>query len=171
MFISIKNQEMKAIIVLGLIVFVGYFPITILGHTENTSLNLARFPVLDFARDYGCTQNCGGPYNFTIDPGADGNAIWPAMRLASELYLKGIVPLWNPYLAAGTPLAADTINFVFSPLMILYLLPNSLWDIPLLVSVWLAGVFTYLLLRRWKLGFLSSISGSTIFMLSGAITW
>jgi hypothetical protein len=171
MFDPSRNQNVKAIIILGLLIFASYLPITMLGHTANTSLNLARVPVLDFARDYGCIKDCGGPYNFTIDPGADGDAIWPVMRLASELYLKGIVPLWNPYLAVGTPLAADTLNFVFSPMMIFYLLPNSLWDVPLLVSVWLAGVFTYFLLRSWKLGFLSSISGSTIFMFGGAITW
>ncbi len=163
--------NIKAIAILALVVFLVYFPISLLNHTLETSLNRARLPVFDFQRDYGCSANCIGPINWTIDPGADGDSIGPNAKLISTLYSEGIIPLWNPYLAAGTPLAAETINFAFSPMIIFYTLPNFVWDIPLLIYVWISGVFTYFLLRSWNLNFNSSICGSTIFMLSGAITW
>lgn len=166
-----KNTNKNAILVLGIIVISVYFPVTILGHSYNPSLNHESFPFMDFVRDYSCKTNCSGPFYNTIDPAADGDQTWPLIQLSASLYTKGILPLWNPYLAGGTPLAADSTNYVFSPLMVFYLLPNSFWDIPLLISVWLAGVFTYFLLRSWKLQFLSSILGSTIFMLSGTFSW
>jgi hypothetical protein len=166
-----KNSNKKAVLILGLIVVVNYFPVTILGHTYNPSLNHEQFPIMDFGKDYGCHVNCTGPYYNTIDPAADGDQTWPLLGLAAKLYNEGIIPLWNPYLAAGTPLAADSANYAFTPLMIFYVLPNSFWDIGLLVSVWAAGVFTYFLLRSWNLQFLSSLLGGTIFMLSGAFSW
>lgn len=165
------NDTLKAFLLLGLIIIIVYFPITLLNHTLDPSFSRSRLPVLDLQRDFECHTSCVGPINWTIDPGADGDSDWPNARLVATLYSEGILPLWNPYLAAGTPLAAETINFAFSPMMVFYLLSNSYWDVPLLVSVLLAGIFTYLLLKSWNLNFVSSLSGGTIFMLSGAITW
>lgn len=165
------SETWKSILLLGLMVIIVFFPATLLNHTYGSAYNFSRFPVLDLTRDYGCKENCGNLVLSTIDPGADGEAIWPVAHLAAKLYSQEILPLWNPYLAAGTPLAADTINFAFSPMMVFYLLPNSYWDIPILVSVWLAGIFAYLLLKSWNLSFVSSLSGGTIFMLSGVFTW
>jgi len=165
------DERVKAVLISGLTVILGYFPVTLLGYSYNVSYPAAVTPFYDLKRDFGCSSNCSRLYAYTIDHVADGNAIWPVARLAANLYSRGIIPLWNPYLAAGTPLAADSINFAFSPMILFYMLPNSLWDIPLLICLWLAGIFTYLLLRSWRLGFLSSVIGSTIFMLSGAVTW
>ncbi|MDE2588600.1 MAG: hypothetical protein KGL95_02895, partial [Patescibacteria group bacterium] len=165
----LKNDIAIAALVLAFSVFVLYLPVTLLGHTDNPSFNMAR-DHLDVANDYGCTSQCQG-YNHMIDPGADGDQIFPLIKTISNQISKGVVPLWNPYLFTGIPLAADTTNFAFSPLILFYLLPNALWDIPLLISVWLAGFFTFLLLRCWKLNFISCILGSFFFMFSGTFTW
>jgi len=149
MLYLLKSTHTKIAIILGLVVIFGFFPIVFLGHTFNVSLNTSKIPTFDLLRDYDCQENCFGRIHHTIDPFADADAIWPVAKLASNLYSEGIIPLWNPYLAGGTPLAADSINFAFSPLIVFYLLPNSLWDIQLLIFVWLAGFFTYLLLRSW----------------------
>jgi len=46
-------------------------------------------------------------------------AYYPLVSFVSELFKKGIFPLWNPYLYCGTPLLASNDAFVFSPLSLL----------------------------------------------------
>jgi hypothetical protein len=105
-----------------------------------------------------------------LDSGADGLEILPIERLVSLYYVSAILPLWNPYMAAGTPLAADTTTGVFSPFRLLILTPYT-YDAVFLLRIWLAGVFTLLFLRKLKLGPLSCLSGAIFYMLSGAFTW
>ena len=156
------DERAKAVLICGLTVILGYFPITLLGYSYNVSYPASVYPLWDLKRDFGCSLIGSRLYAYTIDHVADGHAIWPVARLIANLYSRGIIPLWDPYLAAGTPLAADSINFALSPMILFYMLPNSLWDIPLLIYVWLAGIFTYLLLRSWRLQFLSSIIGLSL---------
>jgi len=171
MFGIFKQDSIKSFFIIGVFVFIAYAPITILDGSYNVSVSSSQFPHWDFGRDYDCFENCIGPFNFTIDPGADSDAIWPQIKLATELYKHGIIPLWNPYLGLGTPLAADSILFVYSPMIIFYLLNSYFWDIALLFSLWFAGYFTYLFLRKLNLNFISSITGSLLFIFSGSFTW
>lgn len=163
----LKNNIVIAALILTLSVFVLYLPVTLLGYSNNPSFALGQ---PDIKRDFGCIFQCSGG-NHIIDPGADGDQIFPEIKTISAQISNGIVPLWNPYLFTGVPLAADSTNYAFSPLILFYLLPTALWDIPMLLSVWLAGFFTFLLLRCWKLNFVSCILGSFFFMFSGTFTW
>ena len=164
-----KNKTKTAAIIFAILVVILYFPVTLSDYSYNPSFNAATGPVTD-QKDFGCNENCGRLSN-TIDPGADGDQIWPLIKLTTMIYTDGELPLWNPYIAGGLPLAADSTNFVFSPLIIFYFLPNALWDVPLLISVWIAGFFTFLFLRCWKLSFSSCLVGGIIFMFAGHITW
>jgi len=155
--------------ILALFVVILYFPVTFSEYSFSPSWNAAT-GLYDLERTHGCTENCIH-MNWTIDPGADGNQFWPVIKLISTIYSKGDIPLWDPYLGAGVPLAADQAIGVYSPLMFLYLLPVWLWDIPLLVILWLAGFFTFLLLGCWRLSYSSRLIGSLLFMFSGAFTW
>ncbi len=167
--VMIKKDLKLAAGILALFVVILYFPITFSEYSYNPSFTAALGP-FDVERENGCYENCDR-INTTIDPGANGNQFWPVIKLISTLYSQGTLPLWNPYLGAGVPLAADQAVGVYSPLMPFYLLPVWLWDVPLLVSIWLAGLFTFLLLGCWRLNYTSRLIGSLLFMFSGSITW
>jgi hypothetical protein len=74
---------------------------------------------------------------------------YPWRQLAVEQIRAGHWPLWNPYLGAGTPLAANLQTAAFYPLNVLFLLmPVERafgWELALHVA--LAGLFAYYLAR------------------------
>jgi hypothetical protein len=74
---------------------------------------------------------------------------YPWRQLAVEQIRAGHWPLWNPYLGAGTPLAANLQTAAFYPLNVLFLLmPVERafgWELALHVA--LAGLFAYYLGR------------------------
>lgn len=94
---------------------------------------------------------------------------FPMQTLAIDMLKKGEVPLWNPYILAGTPLLANFQSAPFSPTNFLYFLFDKLsaWSFQIVLQHILAGVFTYLLLRGWRVSKLGSIFGGTIFAFSG----
>lgn len=167
-----KNNELqKAVFILLLFTILFYSYVVFLNHSLNPTFYTLTNPPLDPKKYFGCEERDCVLYHWTIDPAADGDAIWPVAKLAATMYSQGILPLWNPYLAAGTPLAADSVNFAFSPFMIFFLLPSVLWDIQLLSLIFLAGFFIFIFLSCWNLKFKSKITASLIFMFSGAFTW
>ncbi|MHB8778410.1 MAG: YfhO family protein [Anaerolineales bacterium] len=106
------------------------------------------------------------------DPGAIAWQIEPYNRFFSRELKQGEFPLWNPHTGlAGRPLYVDGQTGLFEPIQFLFaLLPDAWWpwsmDIQLLLRYFLAGFFTYLFLRRIKVGFLGGIAGGIAFMLS-----
>jgi len=157
------NSTKKAALILALIIITAFSPIIFLNQSYNGG-----FPVPIEQLGYD------GKYinrNTTLDTAAGYAAIRPMMKFATELMKEGIIPLWNPHMGTGNPLAADTINYIFSPTIPLFLTPFEFWDFGLLTQLWLAGFFMFLFLRTLKLNFASSIAGSTFYMLSGAFVW
>lgn len=94
---------------------------------------------------------------------------YPMQTLAIDLLKKGEAPLWNPYILGGTPLLANFQSAPFSPTNFIYFLVDKLsaWSIQIFLQHFLAAVFTYLLLRHWKVSKWGSIFGGTIFAFSG----
>jgi len=158
-----KNEIVLSSLILASVIIAAYSPIVFLNQSYNQSWNI--HPTL--LGDEVDTS----PFNITIDPGAAFRQNWPVTKLATDLFKEGKVPLWNPYIGGGAPLAADTINYIFTPLMIGFLLPVQLWDVPLLAALWIAGFTMFLFLRSLGLNFPSSIAGGIFYMLSGAFTW
>jgi len=80
-------------------------------------------------------------------------------------------PQWNPYLYGGLPYVAAMHGDIFYPTFLLRLIMPTdaamTWEFP--IHVFLAGVFTYLFLRAWRLGFLASVLGGLAYMLSGQV--
>jgi hypothetical protein len=74
---------------------------------------------------------------------------YPWRQLAVEQIRAGHWPLWNPYLGAGTPLAANLQTAAFYPPNLLFLLMPVerafAWELALHVA--LAGLFAYFLSR------------------------
>jgi hypothetical protein len=86
---------------------------------------------------------------------------YPWRKLAVEQIRSGHWPLWNPYLGAGTPLAANLQTAAFYPPNILFLLmPVERafgWELALHVT--LAGVFAYCLGRTLGLSPFGALVG------------
>ena len=86
---------------------------------------------------------------------------YPWRKLAVEQIRAGHWPLWNPYLGAGTPLAANLQTAAFYPPNILFLLmPVERafgWELALHVA--LAGIFAYYLGRTLGLSPFGALVG------------
>lgn len=95
--------------------------------------------------------------------------IYPMQTYAIDLIKNGKLPLWNSMILAGSPLMANFQSAPFSPLNILYFLTDKLtaWSIQIILQHLLAAIFTYILLRYWKVSKLGSIVGGIIFAFSG----
>lgn len=157
------HLTIEASFVMGLAVLFVYAPVIFLGQSYDESNPM----IPNFVGINGKSVS----YESALDPGGISQALPPVSYLARSEILEGKPPLWNPYQGTGYPLAADTDNWVMSPIFLGYLLPVALWDIPLYVSLWLAGIFTYLFLKNMGLNFPSSIVGGMIYMFSGIFTW
>jgi len=172
LFSPFLRKDFQAVIILGLVLLAVYFPLVFLNYSYNPSYDSLTYPSLRIAGSYVCfTDDCLRHYFHTIDPWANGIGYYPLIKTAVNMYSDGIVPLWNPYLLTGYPMFAELTNLNFSPMLIFYFLPEAYWDIPLILALWFVGIFTYFLLRIWKLSHISSLIGSIIFMLSGPFTW
>jgi hypothetical protein len=55
---------------------------------------------------------------FNVDLATPAYYEWPVNKLIGDIYKTGSLPLWNPYQAAGTPLAADYSTRAFFPYLI-----------------------------------------------------
>ena len=158
-----NSSNLKAALIIGLVISFAYSPIIFLDQTYNYD-----DPISTNLQDDDIKSTI---FTTTADFYGDYIALRPNIKLASDLIQDGIFPFWNPHIGVGQPLAADSTLPILSPIMLAYLLPMELWDIPLLIIIWVAGFSTYLFLRQLDLGFVASLSGGILFMLSGAFTW
>ena len=93
----------------------------------------------------------------------------PTTIAASKMIQSGTPPLWNPYVGCGTPLAANLMSGIYNPLRFLLLLfPEPVtFDLYLLMRVFLAGLFTFILLRKLNISKISALISSVAYMFSG----
>ena len=106
---------------------------------------------------------------FRIDPAASAWVSRPWAWVVHQELAHGKWPLWNPYQATGSPLAANAQSAAFDPLMMaVNLHPTPLtWDLSFLFVFMLGAAATYLFLRALGIGFLGAIVGAATFTLSG----
>ncbi|MBI5238256.1 MAG: YfhO family protein [Deltaproteobacteria bacterium] len=109
---------------------------------------------------------------FNVDIATPAYYEFPVNKLAGDLYRRGELPLWNPYQAAGAPLAAQYSTRVFFPYQIAEdISPYWLWDYFMLGRLVIAGFFTYLFLKDIGAGFVPAFAAGALYMFSGAFTW
>lgn len=98
--------------------------------------------------------------------------IYPWKKLTIDTWKSNAVPLWNPYSFSGTPLAANYQSAVFSPFnLIFFILPFvDAWSVLVLLQPLLAGIGTYLFLRRLARSQAGSAIGAIGFMFCGFMT-
>ena len=80
-------------------------------------------------------------------------------------------PLWDAYMYAGTPMVGKMQSPVFYPLnWFMAVLPAVVFtNLYLAVHSMLAALFTYWLLRRWKLGCAAALVGAFAYGLGGSL--
>jgi len=80
-------------------------------------------------------------------------------------------PLWNPFLQGGLPYVGAMHGDIFYPTFLLrMIMPTDMaltWEF--IIHLFLAGLFTFLFLRAWRLGFYAALIGGLAYMLSGSI--
>lgn len=99
---------------------------------------------------------------------------YPWRWLVIEVEKKQILPLWNPYSLAGTPLLANFQSGAFYPLNILFFsLPfHMAWSYLIFLELLLAGIFLYLYLSNLKLSKPARILGAITFSFCGfSVSW
>jgi len=105
----------------------------------------------------------------TSDPGAPAwqTEAWFAL-IGEQFWTEFNLPLWNPYSAFGTPLAASGQPQPFFPLATLLSLHLTTWTYSLfiLARLFLGGLLTFLFARHY-LTPLPSLFAAVTFMLSG----
>jgi hypothetical protein len=109
---------------------------------------------------------------FNIDMATPAYYEWPVNKLIGDSYKNLELPLWNPYQAAGTPLAAQYSTRAFFPYQVLEnISPPEYWDFFLLGRLLIAGFFTFVFLRRTGLSFAPAFLSGALYMFSGSFTW
>ncbi len=93
----------------------------------------------------------------------------PLARVVRSQAARGLAPLWNPYTACGTPLAAGMHSQAFSPLRWpVFLNPSPVvWDFFFLFRLLAAGVLMMLLCGALGMGPAGAVAGGCAYMLSG----
>ncbi len=91
----------------------------------------------------------------SFPPGDFTYQFWAFTTFDARELSAGRLPLWNPYTYAGSPFWADIQSAVFYPFSLLTLLLSGPWgfslfalEVEAVFHFWLAGVFTYLFVRR-----------------------
>jgi hypothetical protein len=100
--------------------------------------------------------------------------IYPWKYFSIEQLKKGSIPFWNPYSFSGTPHMANYQTAIFSPFTLLYfILPFiDAWSVVVLLQPLLAGVFTYLYVRKRNVSRQGSLVAGIAFMFSGfMVVW
>ncbi|MFN8581883.1 MAG: YfhO family protein [Gemmatimonadaceae bacterium] len=110
---------------------------------------------------------------FLVNPLSDQYKAGYAFReyAAATLRSTGHFPLWNPYLFGGMPYVDAMHGDIFYPTFLLRLvLPTDVamtWGF--IIHVFLAGLFTYYLLRAYNLSFFASLIGGIAYMMGGNV--
>jgi hypothetical protein len=94
----------------------------------------------------------------------------PTNAVAADLLRHAKLPLWNPYLEGGTPLAAAQNSGIYYPvnvLLWLFVPPWTMFGYSVLIHFALIGVATFCFLRSLRLRLLSALAGGLVFELAG----
>lgn len=109
---------------------------------------------------------------FNIDLGTPAHFELSVNPAVGEQIRQLEIPLWNPYQASGTPLAAQYSTRALFPYQIIEdISPVWMWDFFILGRLWIAGIFTYFFLRSLRFRPNHALLGGLLYMVSGTFTW
>jgi hypothetical protein len=96
----------------------------------------------------------------------------PLYRLVTSEWLRGSVPLWNPFLNGGQPLAAMGTPGAFYPpqLVLTCLLPEGLsLNVLMILHLFIAGAAAFFIARDREASFYAAMMAALCFALSGCV--
>lgn len=108
-------------------------------------------------------------YLHTHDAAAPAYCGEPWLALLKDEYLNHkTLPVWNPYQAFGTPLAANMQSQAYSPVTVAFALIHSprTYNWYILLRLWVAGFFAYLLMRNF-VSFVPALASGVSAMFAG----
>lgn len=123
-----------------------------------------------------------GPWSGTPGPHSTHNA-WvgdgvtvflPWLMLVREAFASGRLPLWNPYALFGAPLLANGQSAPFSPFTLFAVVFGGTrgMSLAMLAKLWVAGIGTFVFVRRLGVGRLGAILGGLAFATSSfMVVW
>lgn len=122
------------------------------------------FPWLDYKWGYAVGVPVKNPIMADVP-----SFMYPMQTLASDMIKSGQLALWNPYILAGNPLLANFQSAPYSIVNIFYFLTDKVnaWGIQIIFQHIAAAIFSYILLRYWKVSKLGSALGGIIYAFSG----
>src|SRR6266850_1676275 len=96
---------------------------------------------------------------------------YPTRLYVTPLLRSGHLPLWNPYLAGGMPLAANPNNLIFHPITLLFfLMPVTVaFHASIVLQYLLAGWGMLLWARETGLAEEAALAGGLIYSFSGGM--
>ncbi len=96
---------------------------------------------------------------------------YPLRHVLREIVARGEFPYWNPFIAAGQPLAANPAHELFYPLTWLIFLPsfNLGFHLHALAHLYIATFGMYALLRSMQTGRTASVLAALSFGLGGLL--
>ncbi len=97
---------------------------------------------------------------------------YPLREFSIGQFKLGQIPLWNSYIHCGSPHLAELQTCVFYPFSAIYLLfPSYLhaFNYFIILHVFLAGLFMYLLMREWNYSRYAAFFSASVFMFSGYV--
>jgi hypothetical protein len=99
----------------------------------------------------------------------------PTLRQIKDGVVGGDLPLWTPLKAQGRPLASTLESSFFHPLTLVFVTIFPLgtgYSLIVMSKLFLAGMFTYLFLRKWNASRAGSVVGGVGYMFGGFnIVW
>jgi len=122
------------------------------------------FPWLDYKWGYAVGVPVKNPMTTDVV-----SFTYPMQTFAIEQLKNRQLPLWNPLILAGAPLLANFQSSPFSPTNFVYFLFDKVtaWGIQVVLQHFLVALFTYFLLRWWKVSKAGSVFAVIIFAFSG----
>ncbi len=170
---KVDRFHLVPIFSLLLLLILFYFPVVFLGRTlqgpEMARINSTlKGPVSAEKIKSGLAV----PQIFNTDQATAAYGRFPDDVFTGESYRHFQWPIWDPYVGAGIPFAAQYESSAFFPLRIIQaLFPTSTRDLFFIFHMWLAGVFTYCFFMRASLNRISAFWGATLYMTSGVFSW
>jgi len=162
---------LQGALVLAALLAGAYFNIVFRGESLTSSDN--SHPFDDSGVRLRPTKISDAPFLNWYDQGA---VVWqwePAAQFFRRAMRKGVVPLWDPTIAAGVDAHVNVTQGQYFPP---YMLLLALGDPPLLRNLYYLGLVLfgggclYLLLVRNSVGTIAAVTGGAVFMFCGALT-
>lgn len=166
LILAYARSDALPLTLLALLVIIVFYDVVFLGKTTVTSSFL--WGTIGSRPPYGYPET--PDYNvYILDPLATAVSSEPLVEKTAAMFRDFELPLWNSDTAMGRPLlggfSAELTNPFRWPLAIF---PSPwMWDATMLARFWIAGVFTYFLVKRLGIGRMGSFAAATAYMLSG----